>query len=283
MGKGELSHAKGGHGAGLFETPSDAAEPAAHGSALGIVAVALWTSAWLARSMASRLDTAPAAQFVSNRTIKERANRMKQVLTAMLIAFLVAGCATPGQQATTEGTAGGAVLGALLGAGVGALAGGGRGAAIGAGAGAFLGGIAGYSYAQNIQSRRNALAGQENNLNAQLRFAEGVNQDTQEANRLLAQEIRASEDKVNALAVKTQQHQATQRELESQRQDLAKKVKAAEDQHALAARQLDELNQFRSRQPQGSPELDAQIAKLETQLQELKHNTTTLASLSQRL
>ncbi|MGH8588909.1 MAG: YMGG-like glycine zipper-containing protein [Gammaproteobacteria bacterium] len=208
---------------------------------------------------------------------------MKQVLTAMLIAFLVAGCATPGQQATTEGTAGGAGIGALIGAAVGAAVGGGEGAAIGAGAGALLGGVAGYSYAQNVQSRRNALAGRENDLDAQLRFAEGVNQDTQEANRRLAQEIRNSEDKVNALAARTQQHQATQRELESQRQELSKKVKAAEDQHALAAQQLDDLKQFRSRHPQDSPELDAQIAKLETTLQEVKTNTTKLASLSQRI
>lgn len=207
---------------------------------------------------------------------------MKQVLTAMLIAFLVAGCATPGQQATTEGTAAGAGIGALIGAGLGAAIGGGEGAAIGAGAGALLGGIAGYSYAQNIQSRRNALRGRENNLDAQLDFARGLNQDTEAANRRLAQEIRDSEDKVNALAVKTQQQQATQGELESQRQELSKKVKAAEDEHALAAQQLDELKQLRSRHPQDSPELDAQIAKLETQVQELKTNTTKLASLSQR-
>jgi chromosome segregation ATPase len=120
-------------------------------------------------------------------------------------------------------------------------------------------------------------------LDAQLSFAQGINKATQEANRRLAEELKESTDKVNVLAAKTQQHQATQRELESQRQELSKKVKAAEDQHVLAAQQLDELNQFRSRHPQGSPELDTQIAKLETQLQELKTNTTKLASLSQRI
>lgn len=68
MGKRELSHAKRAHGAGLFQPPRDTPEPAAHGSALDIVMVALWTSARLARSMALRLGTAPAAQFVSNET-----------------------------------------------------------------------------------------------------------------------------------------------------------------------------------------------------------------------
>jgi chromosome segregation ATPase len=208
---------------------------------------------------------------------------MKQILRGMLIAFLVTGCATTGQQATTEGTAAGAGIGALLGAAVGAAIGGGEGAAIGAGAGALLGGVAGYSYAQDIQSHRNALRGREDSLDAQLDFAQRVNESTQDANRSLAQEIRDSEDKVNALAVKTQQQQATQGELESQRQELSKKVRAAEDQHALAAQQLDELKQFRSRQSQDSPELDVQIARLETTLQEVKTNTTRLASLSQRI
>lgn len=208
---------------------------------------------------------------------------MKQVLTAMLIASLVAGCATTGQQASTEGTAAGAGIGALVGAAVGAAAGGGKGAAIGAGAGALLGGVAGYSYAQDIQSHRNALAGRENDLDAQLDFAQRVNKTTETANRRLAEEIKESTDEVNALAAKTQRHEATQRDLEAQREELSKKVKAAEDQHALAAQQLDELKQFRSRHPQGSPELDAQIAKLETTLQEVKTNTTKLASLSQRI
>lgn len=109
----------------------------------------------------------------------------------------------------------------------------------------------------------------KNDLDAQLDFAQRVNKTTETANRRLAEEIKESTDEVNALAAKTQRHEATQRDLEAQREELSKKVKAAEDQHALAAQQLDELKQFRSRHPQGSSELDAQIAKLETTLQEV--------------
>ncbi|MGH8545017.1 MAG: YMGG-like glycine zipper-containing protein [Gammaproteobacteria bacterium] len=208
---------------------------------------------------------------------------MKRLITVILVAFLAAGCATPNQQAHTEGTAAGAGIGALIGAGLGAAFGGGRGAAIGAGVGALLGSIAGYSYADNIAKRRSDLAGKENDLDARIAFAHGVNEDTQKYNGQLASEINDSAAKVNTLAAQYKNQQITQQQLVAERQNMSKKVQEAENQLQLANEQLDDLKRFRSQQTGPSDALDIEITRLEGQLAQLKTNTTTLASLSQRI
>ncbi|MDQ3564756.1 MAG: YMGG-like glycine zipper-containing protein [Pseudomonadota bacterium] len=208
---------------------------------------------------------------------------MKRLIAVVLVAFLAAGCATQGQQARTEGTAAGAGIGALIGAGLGAAFGGGRGAAIGAGVGALLGSIAGYSYADNIAKRRSDLAGKENDLDARIAFAHGVNEDTQKYNVQLASEINDSAVKVNTLAAQYKNQQITQQQLVTERQNMSKKVQDAENQLQIANEQLDDLKRFRSQQPGPSDTLDIEITRLEGQLAQLKTNTSTLASLSQRI
>ncbi|CAN5721756.1 hypothetical protein BH18PSE1_BH18PSE1_11280 [soil metagenome] len=208
---------------------------------------------------------------------------MKRLITVVLIAFLAAGCATQSQQARTEGTAAGAGIGALIGAGFGAAFDGARGAAIGAGVGALLGSIAGYSYADNIAKRRSDLAGKENELDARVAFAHGVTGDTQKYNEQLASEINDSATKVNTLAAQYKNQQITQQQLVAERQDMGKKVQNAENQLKLADEQLDDLKRFRSKQTGPSDPLDIEITRLEGQLAQLKTNTTTLASLSERI
>jgi len=100
---------------------------------------------------------------------------MKKIVALAIVVTLLGGCATTDQQAKTEGTVAGAGIGALLGAGIGALAGGGKGAAIGAGVGALVGGVAGYSYANTVVKRRQVLQGKENDLDARISYAQGVN------------------------------------------------------------------------------------------------------------
>jgi hypothetical protein len=208
---------------------------------------------------------------------------MKRLMVLVVALCFVAACATQGDQARTEGTAGGALLGAGAGALLGYAAGGSRGAAIGAATGAVVGGVAGYSYADGIVKRRQQLAGRENNLDARIAFARGVNQDTQEYNQRLVQEINTLEPQIDRLAAKAKQQQITQRELESEKHALNKKVQEANDAAALTEEQLQDLKRFQARQTQTSDKLDAEIADLEGNLAQLRQNTSELASLSQRL
>ncbi|MCU0588666.1 MAG: YMGG-like glycine zipper-containing protein [Syntrophobacteraceae bacterium] len=208
---------------------------------------------------------------------------MKKLVVLALVLCLVPACATESQQAKTEGTLGGAAIGAALGAGIGALVGGGRGAAIGAGVGAGVGALAGYSYANNVVERRKALAGRENDLDARIQYARGVNEDARAYNQSLEQEIQTAELEINKLKAQSQQQQATRQALARKKQDLNKKVQEANESLALTQRELDDLRTFRSQQTQRSAQLDAEIKSLEKTEAQLRENASRLASLNQRI
>lgn len=208
---------------------------------------------------------------------------MKSIGAIIFIVCLTAGCATQSQRAHTEGTAAGAGIGALLGAALGAAVGDEKGALIGAATGALVGGIAGYSYADSIAKRRAELAGKENDLDARIAFARGLNEDTQKYNEQLVNDINSLEAKVNALATQYKEQQITQQQLGTERQVLENKVHNAQQQLQLATEQSDDLKRFRSQQTAPSDTLDIEITRLEGQLAQLKANTTTLASLSRRI
>lgn len=214
---------------------------------------------------------------------------MKQLIAVALI-VTITGCATESQQAQTESTALGATLGAIGGAIAGKVIGNKKGAAIGAATGAVIGGAAGYVYGNRMAQHYQELQGKENDLDAQINFARKVNQDTETYNQKLRQDIASTQQEVNALTAQAKRQQITQQQLQEKRQQL--KARVNDTQQQLSATQKEtqkaynELIAFRSRQPQKSAELDAQISKLKVNLAQLKSNERpleTLATQSQRL
>lgn len=203
---------------------------------------------------------------------------MKQLVIFIFVVCLITGCATPNQRAKTEGTVGGGLIGAGLGAAIGFAVGGPRGAIIGAAIGAGTGSVIGYSYADNVTKRQKELVGRENDLDARIKFARGVNEDTEEHNRRLGEDLRQSEAKIDQL-------KANSRGLKKEKQTLTTKVEDANKQLARAEQEMQGLKTWRSQQPQApkSGELDAEITKLETTLAKLRTNTTALASMNQRM
>ena len=209
--------------------------------------------------------------------------RVKGVLALVLVALLLTSCATQGDQARTEGTLIGAGAGAAVGAGLGYLIGGGRGAAIGAGVGAAVGGASGYVYADRVARRHEALRGRENDLDARITFAQGVNADTRQYNQRLRQEVADLEPKIANLEARMRAQQVTQRELADQRQALSARVNEAKRQLQVAEGELQDLRNFNARQNNSSPALDQQIALLEANLTEMRGQTNELASKSGRI
>ena len=209
---------------------------------------------------------------------------MKRLLALAVVVLFVTSCATQGDQARTEGTLIGTGLGAAIGAGLGYLIGrDATSAGIGAAIGAFTGGVGGYVYADRIAKRHEELAGKENDLDARVTFARGVNEDTQEYNARLKKEVNELEPKITELAAKKEKQEVTQRELEKEKQLLATRVNDANKQLALGQDELQGLKKFRSEQKKSSKELDDQIKTLETSLAQMKSNTSALASLNQRI
>jgi hypothetical protein len=206
-------------------------------------------------------------------------------LFALVVALLfLTACATQGDQARTEGTLAGAGIGAAVGAGLGYLIGrDATAAAVGAAAGAAIGGTGGYVYANSIANRHAALAGQENDLDARIAFARGVNKDTQQYNERLQEEVAKLKPIIADLEARTQRQQVTQGELAKQKQALGTRIDDAGKQLRLAEDELLKLTKFRDGQKNASRALDEQIKALEANLAQMRTSTAALASLNQRI
>jgi hypothetical protein len=209
--------------------------------------------------------------------------RRLKAIALIISVTLLAGCATQGDQARTEGALGGAGIGAALGAGVGYLVGGGKGAGIGAAVGAALGGTGGYVYADQVANRHEMLRGKEQDVNARVAFAQAINSDTRQYNERLQKDVADLEPRIATLETRVKAQQITRQELDQERQALTKRVDEANKQVAAASDELQGLKTFRAQRSSPSPELDAQIARLEANLAEMRSSTTSLASLRTRL
>ena len=211
---------------------------------------------------------------------------MYRPLAYAFVLLFVAACATTDksdERARTEGCLGGAGIGAGLGFAVAKLLGADDStAAMAAALGAAGGAVAGCSYADNLIERRNELKGKENDLDARIQYAQNLNTDTHNYNEQLVKTIAKLEPKVDKLAMQVKQNQVTQKELEENRKALNNEVQVAEKGLNVAQQELTDLKNFRKTQGE-SPQLDAEIKKLEQNVAQLRQNTTELASLSQRI
>ncbi len=208
---------------------------------------------------------------------------MKKMIAAAIMLLLLNGCATQGQQAKGEGTALGALLGGVVGAAGGYLIDDEKGALIGAALGAAAGGVAGHSYADNITKRHEALSGHEYDLDARIRFAEGINQDTEAYNRQLASQLSELNQDVDRLLYRDRQGHASRQELLAKKQKLQQQVNAANSQLAAAQKELNSLKAFQRNTRSHSGALDAEIAKLENNVAQLNNNVNSIADLNYKL
>jgi hypothetical protein len=232
------------------------------------------------------MDTLSALNF--------RVARMKGVIALGVVAVFLTSCATAGDpartdraradRARTEGMLVGAGIGSAVGGGLGYLAGGnGVVSGVGAAIGAAIGGTVGYVYADQVAKRHARLAGKENELDARIALARGVNEDTEHYNRRLKGEVTELEAKIAELEAGTKQGTITREKVAEEKQLLSTKIEDANRQLALADDELQRLKNLRAERKQSSEALDEQIRALESNLAEMRTTTTALASLNQRI
>lgn len=209
--------------------------------------------------------------------------RVKASFALIVVVVFLSSCATQGGQARTEGAVAGAGIGAVVGGGLGYLLGGTRGAVAGAVLGASLVGTAGYVYADQVANRHEMLRGKETDVNTRVAFAEAINSDTRQYNLALQKDVDDFAPKIARLESQVRTQQASRRELAEQKQALSNKIDDANKQVGVASDELQGLKNFRAQQSGSSPQLDAQIAALETNLNEMRSKTTSLASMRTRL
>lgn len=190
------------------------------------------------------------------------------------------GCQTAPQNASLQCGAGAAAVGFLLCKALGnsdskcLMAG----AVIGAGGAAIC-----YSYASNLERRRKELAGRENDLDAQIRYVRGLNEDGQQLNADLAKEVASVKQKTDELVAQIKQNKVSQEQLAKARQDRENEVKAAKAQVDKGNEALAEVEAYRSKRKAPSPDLDAEIAKQKQLLADAQRQVDLLAAQRARV
>ncbi|MEO8935539.1 MAG: hypothetical protein ABI277_16725 [Burkholderiaceae bacterium] len=207
---------------------------------------------------------------------------MKNLLVTMIgVAVAVAGCAADPNNpnsSVAQGTGEGAGVGAVTGVVICALVKCSHDQyLVAAAAGAAVGGTVGYSLAKDVEKRRKALAGKENNLDARLIYVRGLNTDTEKFNQQFKNETVALQQQMDS-------GKRNGQSLEQQQTQINTQVKNANTQIASLDNALTDMKKYRA-QPStpNSPALDSEIGRLETLLAEAKTNTTSMASLRQRI
>jgi hypothetical protein len=185
------------------------------------------------------------------------------------------GCATSSGTAGLECGAGGlaaAYLACTLAHGSAAKC-----AAIGAGVGGAAG-LACYAYANHLDARRKELAGNEQNLDAQIRYVRGLNQDTQQLNTQLAQRVSTVTQDTTKLVAQIGQQQISQQQLAKERKSRDDIVKSAQNDVNQGTQALQTAKDLRAQQKRKSPDLDNAISQQEALLAQAQHQVDLLAA-----
>jgi len=155
-------------------------------------------------------------------------------------------------------------------------------AEIGAGVG-LAGALACSLYAKHLEARRKELAGKENDVDAQIRYVQGLNADTRQLNGDLAQRVTSLTQDTDKLVSQIGQQQVSQQQLARERKTRDELVKTSESEVAQGTQALEEAKQFRAQKVASSADLDAAIAQQEQLLAQAQHQVDLLAAQQARV
>lgn len=197
-----------------------------------------------------------------------------------LVAAVTAGCATTTQTAGLEcglGGAGASYLACKLAGGTDAHC-----AEIGAAVGAG-GALACSLYARHLEQRRKELAGKENDLDAQIRYVQGLNADTQQLNADLAQRVASVTQSTDKLVAEIQQQQISQTQIAQERKSRDDTLRTSQDEVNQGTQALQTARDLRAKDSHSSPALDAAIRQQEQLLAEAQRQVGLLAAQRDRV
>lgn len=211
-------------------------------------------------------------------TIKRQITRA--AAPCLLATFVLIGCATKQQTSSLECGAGGAAAGYLLCKAMGKSDADCARFAVVTGA---IGGVACYSYANRLENRRKELAGREQDLNAQLRYVRGLNEDGAQLNAELRQRVDAATQRVADLSAKTGSQRASADRIAKERKQLDDEISAANKQVSLQSGALTEAKGFQAKRTTASADLDSEIAKQGRLLADAQRQLVALSQLRERV
>ena len=196
---------------------------------------------------------------------------------SLSLLMLAAGCATQQQTAVAECAVGGAGLGLVLCKVFGKSD---RECAAFVAVGTGLGAGGCHVYATALAERRKQLAGRENDLDAQLQYVRGLNDDVQRLNADLRGRVDAATQRSRELAAQVGRGGAS---ATAERRRLDDEVKAANQQVELQKTAFQEVKTYQSQRAAASPALDAEIARQDRLLADAQRQVAALASLKERV
>jgi hypothetical protein len=196
---------------------------------------------------------------------------------ALALPCLLAACATQQQNASLQCGGGGLAAGYVLCK----LAGGSDKSCMGVGiAAGTIGAAACYSYAGRLEKRRQELAGRENDLNARIRYAKGLNEDGEKLNAELRQRVTVASQRVDEL---NRQGARAAGQLTTERTRLDDELKVARQQVSLQRQAFNEVKNYQSRRSTPSKDLDVELSRQEQLLARTQQQVDELASVRQRV
>ncbi len=197
-----------------------------------------------------------------------------------LVAAATTGCATTTGTAGLEcglGGAGASYLACKLAGGTDAHC-----AEIGAAVGAG-GALACSLYARHLEQRRKELAGKESDLDAQIRYVQGLNADTQQLNADLAQRVASLTQSTNKVVAEIQQQQISQAQIAQERKTRDDTLRTSEEEVKQGTQALQTAKELRAKDSNSSPALDAAIRQQEQLLAEAQRQVGLLAAQRDRV
>ena len=220
---------------------------------------------------------------------------MKKFMAVLVVCTFSAslvGCANiqdDGKRTKTEGTLLGTGVGAGLGAAAGAIFGGNRKATlIGAGIGAGIGALSGFFVGKHVADKKAEYASHEEWLDDCIADTENLNEQTREYNAKLAQDIKALDKESNALLAQYKQKTATRDQIRAERKKVQALQKDSEKNIANLQKDVEKRRQASAEakahgNTSHAQKMDAEIAKLDKQIKDMKAYNKRLANISVRL
>jgi hypothetical protein len=153
------------------------------------------------------------------------------------------------------------------------------GALVGAG-----GALACSLYARHLEKRRKELEGKENDLDAQIRYVQGLNADTRQLDADLAQRVASITQSTDKVVAQIQQQQISQAQIAQERKTRDDLLRTSQDEVNQGTQALQTARALKAKDGASSPAaLDAAIKQQEQLLAEAQRQVSLLAAQRDRV
>ena len=133
------------------------------------------------------------------------------------------------------------------------------------------------------KERRKELAGKENDLDAQIRYVQGLNADTRQLNADLAQRVASVTQSTDKVVAEIQQQQISQAQIAQERKTRDDLLRTSQEEVSQGTQALQTARDLRAKDGDSAPALDAAIQQQEQLLAEAQRQVALLAAQRDRV